>query len=351
MMNDAWRRLNGRRDAWVVRHSAVGAQHGRGSALVYVVWVVMLLSVLAASVGAQSLSSLGVAERLTQQLQAAYLARAAVQVAADALQDDLTPHLDTLDEPWTNSLARFERYALGPGSFQVLGEGPTPAEPWYGLTDEERRLNLNTAPVEALRRLLELAGGLAQDEALVAAESIADWRDEDDEARSFGAERDYYRSRRPTYDCKDGPFENLEELLLVRGMTEAVYRRVAPHLTVWGSGQVNLNTASPTTLRALGLSEVGVSGLESFRAGDDGTPGTSDDGRLASIVALDAELARAVPAEDLEALRWAVQEKLLDVKSSAFRASILATVQEPIGHLHVMCVLARDGTIQFWSER
>ena len=79
-------------------------------------------------------------------------------------------------------------------------------------------------------------------------------RDEDDDERSYGAEDAYYRSRGFQYECKDEPFENVEELLLLRGMSPDLYRDVAPHVTVFGSGQLNLNTADDAALRALGLS-------------------------------------------------------------------------------------------------
>jgi DNA uptake protein ComE-like DNA-binding protein len=51
------------------------------------------------------------------------------------------------------------------------------------------------------------------------ADAILDWLDEDDETREVGAEYDYYSSLDPPYAPKNGPFETVEELLLVRGVT------------------------------------------------------------------------------------------------------------------------------------
>ena len=108
-----------------------------------------------------------------------------------------------------------------------------------------------------------------------------DWRDPDKLHRLNGAEDDYYLSLRVPYKAKNGNFETIDELLLVKGMTpEILYGNVADperraaleaqlpwerqlgpgellgvarHLSVFGTGQVNVNTASPEVLRALEL--------------------------------------------------------------------------------------------------
>ena len=51
------------------------------------------------------------------------------------------------------------------------------------------------------------------------ANSILDWLDPDDSPRASGAESDYYSSLSPAYQCKNGPLDSLEELLLVKGVT------------------------------------------------------------------------------------------------------------------------------------
>jgi general secretion pathway protein K len=72
-----------------------------------------------------------------------------------------------------------------------------------------------------------------------------------------GAENDYYLSLPIPYPAKDGLFHLPEELLLVRGVTPALfYGREGPALrdlfTVYGNaGDPNLVTASPLVLRAV----------------------------------------------------------------------------------------------------
>src|SRR5690606_37035843 len=51
------------------------------------------------------------------------------------------------------------------------------------------------------------------------AAAIVDWRDEDSEVEPGGAESETYSLKNPPYECKNGPFETVEELRLVHGVT------------------------------------------------------------------------------------------------------------------------------------
>lgn len=89
----------------------------------------------------------------------------------------------------------------------------------YGLENESAKLNVNTllapgAEGEAINRLLALPG-MTQE----IAEAILDWLDPDDAARLNGAESDYYSSLEPGYAPRNGPIADLDELLLIRGVT------------------------------------------------------------------------------------------------------------------------------------
>lgn len=108
------------------------------------------------------------------------------------------------------------------------------------LFDEAARLNLNSIPREQLATLIELAQGeegfdeVQRDQL---ADAILDWRDPDDLVRLNGAEDpDYFAAERP-FGARDGPFRSVDELQQVLGMTPALYRRLAPHLTVADTGQ------------------------------------------------------------------------------------------------------------------
>jgi general secretion pathway protein K len=118
------------------------------------------------------------------------------------------------------------------------------------ITDARARVQLNRAEAVELAALLE-ATGAPRRTALEVADAVLDWRDADDLHRPNGAERgDYIRAgsaARPT----NAPFAAVEEITAVRGVTPAVYARLAPHLTVSGDGRVNVNSASAPVLRTL----------------------------------------------------------------------------------------------------
>ena len=319
--------------------------------LLYVVWVILVLSVFAAAVGSQALFALDLSERRSGQLRAAYIARGALPYAAQALAGDETPTVDGLGEWWSNNAVRFQERPLGEGTFSLIGEESAGRATRYGLTDEERHLNLNTAPAAVLQRLLVAQAAVRASDAEAIAASIEDWRDTDDKERPLGAENAYYQTRHDPYACKDGPFENIEELLLVKGVTPTAYARVAPYLTVHGSGRLNLNTASPVALQALGLSEAGVSGLVSFRGGGDNLASSSDGQVLTSIAALESDLKGVLPVEDLAQLKRLAAEDVLGVRSEAFRAVIQAQTARASERMRVSCVIDRQGRVLSWSER
>ena len=322
---------------------------GRGNILIYVLWMILVLSLFAASTASQAGFGLSLTDRLLSRLQASYLVHGALAYARLALADDPTPKVDGWQEAWSNDEGAFRNHAIGDGLFSVMSESPDGRGTRYGLADEERRIDLNAASAEVLTRLFKLAGGLPTEEAARVAASVLDWRDADDREEPDGAESPHYRSLSPPYDCKNAPLESPEELLLVRGVTPELYRRVEPYVTVYGAGPVNLNTAGPMVLRALGLSPEGAAGVLTFRAGDDGVPGTADDRFLASVGVLN-EMDLYVPVDDLGVLTRLVADDAVGVRSQAFRMTIEAQVSHRASRVTARAVMRRDGTLAMWSE-
>lgn len=324
----------------------------RGSILILVVWVILLLSFLTVGLASRSTFALGLTDRLVHQLQASYLALAGVQYTLKVLARDPTPDYDGLNEEWWNNASVFGTQLLGTGRFTIgISTKGRHTFETLGITDEERKLNLNTMPVEVLQRLLQVAGGVMDVEAAALANAIVDWRDEDQEPGKGGAEDFYYLGRNPAYECKDDDFENLEELLLVKGMTPELFMRLSPFLTVYGSGQLNVNTASETVLRAIGLSEQGIEGLLFYRYGEDDEEGTSDDRVLISTTAISAEMAEYVPIEDLNRLEELNQDGLLTVASETFSLSVVAETTKALSRTELACIIDRTGQVQAWTER
>ena len=164
---------------------------------------------------------------------------------------------------------------------RVLAEGYSGA--WWGLDslvdtlvigdarvtmtvrDVGLALNLNRAEESELRRLFA-ALRVDAGEADRLAQAIADWRDADDLHRPRGAEQaDYLAAGAPTLP-RNGPFQRVEELRAVRGITPRLFDEIRRYLTVRGSAQVNLNLASrPVLLTVPGIGEEAVAVLLRLR--------------------------------------------------------------------------------------
>jgi type II secretory pathway component PulK len=128
------------------------------------------------------------------------------------------------------------------------------------------KLNVNAMEEIDFRTLFAyVLGDYVQADAL--AQSIVDWRDQDDISRTKGAERDDYVKagllRLPT----NQPFRDIEELLDVKGMTPEIFGLVSPYLTTYGGGQVNLNSAPVPVLRVLpGMTDEIVANILNLRS-------------------------------------------------------------------------------------
>ena len=125
------------------------------------------------------------------------------------------------------------------------------------IEDMQGRFNLNNLVIsgddgelfiERFGRLLRL---LSIDESLM--HSIADWVDYDQNIRQpNGAEDAYYLSLSPSYRSANRPMIDVSELLRVRGVTESIYKRLRPFVSVLPPGtSININTAPVEVLNSL----------------------------------------------------------------------------------------------------
>ena len=94
----------------------------------------------------------------------------------------------------------------------------------FGLTPESAKLDLNNATEQQLTQLIEpLLIDLEVENPQELLNALFDWRDEDADTREGGgAENEYYNELEPAYNAKNGPFDTVEELLLVRGFSAAI---------------------------------------------------------------------------------------------------------------------------------
>jgi general secretion pathway protein K len=144
------------------------------------------------------------------------------------------------------------------------------------IIPEAAKLNVNLAPPEDLYRL-GVALGLDPERAREIAMAIDDWRRP---RREDSLDR-YYLSLGPSFSVPHTSFQEIEELLVVRGVTPDIFygtwlpsvdlegrQRLIPRpglmdcLSVFGTAdRVDANTAQPAVLAAIGLNPYAVSAL------------------------------------------------------------------------------------------
>ena len=252
----------------------------RGFALVAVLLVLGILGVIGAEFAYSMRLEAAATRGYKETIIATHLAEAAVEaalreIAADftyvAVADDALITFHRADRTPLPRLPR-EKVQLGGGQYS------------YRVTDEEARLNVNTSPPDRLDRLLQ-GLDLTKSQRDTIVDSVQDWRDANEEHRLNGAESDDTYLKLPVpYRARNGNLESVTELLQIKGVTVAIFEGaegrpgLAGLLTVRGAGSVNLNTAEPVVLKALGLSDAEITEIEQARRS---TPYTIVPGRFA----------------------------------------------------------------------
>lgn len=187
----------------------------RGIALIIVLWTTVLLTVIAGGF-AFSMRSEALATQNTVSVAAArWLANGAVERAVY----ELAIPRQAVDEAWQPD-----------GRVHAWQEGEALIE--VAAVDEGAYIDLNVANDELLKGLFIKVGGLDEMAAAQIVDAVDDWRDEDDLKRIHGAEAGDYKGAGLPYGPANAPFEAVEELGMVLGVTPALYARVAPFLTV-----------------------------------------------------------------------------------------------------------------------
>lgn len=249
---------------------SVIAASNQGMALIAVLWITSLLALMAAGIGSSG--------RTVTRLAFNTVENAKARLSADAgIQQAIFDLLTTVgDRPWQ---------AGG-----VLGDviDFDQARVRVQVRDEDGKIDLNAATPELLQGVFA-AVGLEDEQAASLAAAVVDFRDDDSDLSPFGAEDpDYEAANRPG-GAADRPFRNVAELGDVLGVSEAIYQRVQPLLTIYSSAEgVDPLRASRLVLAALpGMTP---EALEAILSSSGGSP--EDD----PLLALPEEL--TLPFED-----------------------------------------------------
>ncbi len=227
----------------------------------------------------------------------------------------------------------------------TLGEGTISIK----IADAERRFNINVADEFVIQQALKVVGVDASEFGGITG-SILDWIDQDDDTHIGGVESDFYMRLDPPYSAKNGPLDDLSELLMINGISPAIY---------WGGTQVkgrggsqnvlqngplqspatsypvgladlfsavsnprlNVNTASAEALMLLpGIDESLAAAIVSMRSGPDGMAGNEDDMPFRSV----AELGGAIPGVDPVMIQQLA--RYCDVRSATFEVEVAVGV-------------------------
>jgi len=189
-----------------------GRRSERGLALVVVLWGVAALSLIAAAMLAASANSARISRNAWMQLQVQQAADTAVQTTLLSLYDPDPAGHAVLD-----------------GRSRDIG-----AQVTVSVQDETGRLDINLASRNQLRDYFKSAGADAQD-ADTLADRVVDWRSPKGTQSLNGASAEDYEGA--GYRPRGAPFQSVDELQFVLGMTPALLRSAAPGLTVYSHHQ------------------------------------------------------------------------------------------------------------------
>ncbi|MCK5810927.1 MAG: type II secretion system minor pseudopilin GspK [Cocleimonas sp.] len=117
---------------------------------------------------------------------------------------------------------------------------------------------IKTEPL-VYERITKLFAKIDKDQVLGPPENFTDtlwdWIDKKDEERQGGAESGYYQSLEKPYMAANAPLMDISELRLLKGMTKELLEDLRPLVsTLPKETRVNLNTAEPEVLEAIGFS-------------------------------------------------------------------------------------------------
>ncbi len=225
----------------------------RGIALVAVLWGLTILSIIAAAFLADTRGQSVVTRNLLENAKAQALADAGIYRAIAGILS-IDPSI-----AWRSDGSRYQM-ALGEGQVVIT------------VVDEGGKVDLNRAQDRLLSGLLQVFG-VPEEQVPALIDTIRDFADRDDDPRPFGAEDGDYLAAGLDWGSKDAPFESVEELQQVLGISRPLYDRLAPFLTVYsGRAQINPVVAPREVLMAMpGLGEEQVNALLARRESEDGT--------------------------------------------------------------------------------
>jgi general secretion pathway protein K len=204
----------------------------RGIALIMVLWLIVLLTIVAASFATHSRVETRMAGNLVQREKARLMAQSGLNRALMELM------VTKNEQRWRFNGEVHELQALQ-GSLRIAIRNAS------GLVD------LNRSPRNVLYNLFALISADAEVRAQLL-DALEDWRDSDDLRRLKGAEDSDYASAGYAYGTAGRDLESVDELGYVMGFDRDAVNKLRPYVTVYSDlGTVDYNFASDSLVALL----------------------------------------------------------------------------------------------------
>ena len=260
-------------------------RNNRGAALLIVLWLAAALSAIALTIASTVRGETERSSTDADGLKAYYLASGAI--------DRMLLYMEKPGAPQNrgrNSSRRGKRAQSAEPQSNALPTRIQPTTRMLALNfptgvaigeiiPETSKLDVNKAtPKELLNLLVALGQDPAHAEEIVA--GILDWRGSNRGGSASGFDQ-YYLSLTPSFEARHASLQEIEELLLVRGVTPDLFYgsetrneqgQLVPHaglrdcLSVYGSlGPFDVNTVEPAVMQAIGIAPDRAAAIYAFR--------------------------------------------------------------------------------------
>jgi general secretion pathway protein K len=334
----------------------------RGIALVIVMISIFVLTMIAAGFALSMKVETKLARNANSETELEWLGRSAVECArwelAEQFKISQEPY-DGLDQVWAGGQGGIGTSNSPLADFRHEIQTKSGSATWT-IIDLERKANMNLAN-EALLQQALMVMNVDPGESTPVVNSILDWMDADDQTHVQGAESDYYQGQTPPYFAKNGPIDDISELLLIKNITPELFfgltstnyqpgffnarnRRfgatgmLGPTVgltnlfTALSDGKININTASAEVLQLIpGLTPEAAEGIVSARSGEDDGSGLMGPYRNVQQV-------RRVPEVTIPMAN--MLQQFCDVRSRTFEVHVDA--QSGGYHRHFTGVIGRS---------
>lgn len=203
-----------------------------GFALIVVIWVISLLSIMAASFSETTRRELNITQALKSNASAITIAETWFNLAQVMIK-----HQDP-----------YKRWQGNGKIYQIEQEN---AQIRVKIVAESGKVDINFAKDTLLKAVISFAVSDHKQQ-LQLFDAILDWRDPDNKRRKQGAEANDYQDLNLNYQPSNRPFESIDELQLVAGMTPEVFKLIEPLFTVYSQqADVNIRLASKKLLQIM----------------------------------------------------------------------------------------------------